>query len=114
MYRILQSLEREPSAAKASVVPQFQAEDKDMEDAKAKKVNVLSSIDSRDGENESSKALLKRTNPRKYLLYRPTFAQLHLYLSTSFKDIGENSAMLLYLSADGSKRAVKSDSTVLG
>jgi hypothetical protein len=55
-------------------------------------------------EEDSHIASQKRSNPRKYLLYRPTFAQLMLYIATCFKDINENSALLLYVSADGSKR----------
>jgi hypothetical protein len=53
---------------------------------------------------------LKRINPHKYLLYRPTFAQLYLYLATAFKDISESSAFLLYISADGAKKDFKSSS----
>ncbi|KAI9305559.1 hypothetical protein BJ944DRAFT_265025, partial [Cunninghamella echinulata] len=43
----------------------------------------------------------KRSNPHKYLLYRPTFSQLMVYIATAFKDTSDNSVMLLYISADG-------------
>ncbi|KAI8378542.1 hypothetical protein BD560DRAFT_389678 [Blakeslea trispora] len=43
----------------------------------------------------------KRSNPHKYLLYRPSLSQLLVYISTAFKDTGDHAALLLYLSADG-------------
>ncbi|OBZ90635.1 Protein SCAI [Choanephora cucurbitarum] len=43
----------------------------------------------------------KRSNPHKYLLYRPSLTQLLVYISTAFKDTGDHAALLLYLSADG-------------
>jgi hypothetical protein len=92
MYRMLQSLEREPSAplVKGSAEGEM-AEKHDVND-------------------ESSH--LKRSNPHKYLLYRPTFAQLYLYISTCFKDISDSSALLLYLSADGAKKDFKADAVL--
>lgn len=30
----------------------------------------------------------KRSNPHKYLLYRPTFSQFFVFLSTAFKVLG--------------------------
>ncbi|KAJ3024739.1 UNVERIFIED_CONTAM: hypothetical protein HDU68_007816 [Siphonaria sp. JEL0065] len=88
MYRMLQSLEREPTAnARGGGGMQPPS------DAMA--------VDGENGEGEKN---IKRTNPHKYLLYRPTLAQLLLYVATAYKDINENSALLLYVSADGSKR----------
>ncbi|KAL9544317.1 hypothetical protein MBANPS3_007693 [Mucor bainieri] len=49
----------------------------------------------------TSEKMLKRSNPHKYLLYRPSLSQLLVYISTAFKDTSDNSALLLYLSADG-------------
>ncbi|KAI8903767.1 protein SCAI [Gorgonomyces haynaldii] len=92
LYRILQSLEREPPLNAKANPQNIQAE-------------PMSSVDTKDIDEQGKS--VKRTNPKKYLLYRPTFAQMMLYLITSFKDLGDNSAMLLYLSADGSKRTVK-------
>ncbi|KAI8844538.1 protein SCAI [Chytriomyces cf. hyalinus JEL632] len=92
MYRMLQSLEREPSVSGkggAMAPPQHDAMAVDGEAGGAGDEKGVSS---------------KRSNPHKYLLYRPTLAQLTLYIATAFKDINENSALLLYLSADGSKR----------
>ena len=85
MYRMLQSLEREPSSNVTSEKPVGDGAEKSEEDSST-----------------------KRANPHKYLLYRPTFAQLYLYLTTAFKDISESSAFLLYISADGAKKDVKS------
>lgn len=114
MYRMLQSLERELMAFGGQGVqaPAAQAQkDEEMIDSSKPEKNILTSGgDSGDAEAH----LMSRTNPRKYLLYRPTFAQLLTYLSTAFKDLGENSAMLLYLSADGSKRAAHAEQSIFG
>ncbi|KAI8918066.1 protein SCAI [Entophlyctis helioformis] len=100
MYRMLQSLEREPSALPNQLKPAVPQGD------------PLTSTESRDGIDDADKSTAtRRTNPHKYLLYRPTFAQLSLYIATAFKDISENSALLMYLSADGAKRASKTDQT---
>ncbi|KAI9365464.1 protein SCAI [Zopfochytrium polystomum] len=91
MYRLLQSLEREPNTQGGRAVTSEPTEKKE------------DGVEGAEGDKNAS----RRTNPHKYLLYRPTFAQLFLYLSTAFKDINENSALLLYISADGSKRQAK-------
>ncbi|KAI8065378.1 uncharacterized protein B0P05DRAFT_589953 [Gilbertella persicaria] len=51
--------------------------------------------------NNANDKMNKRSNPHKYLLYKPSLSQLLVYISTAFKDTSENSALLLYLSADG-------------
>ena len=85
MYRVLQSLEREPNSKIDQVSSNLdQSEETDVENN------------------------LRRPNPHKYLLYRPTFAQLMVYICTAFKDVDENSALLIYLSADGAKSNVNS------
>ena len=85
MYRMLQSLEREPSSSLTTTKPAGESEKSEEDPAS------------------------KRANPHKYLLYRPTFAQLYLYLATAFKDISDSSAFMLYISADGAKKDIKSD-----
>lgn len=45
---------------------------------------------------------IKRENPHKYLLYKPTFGQLYVFLASGFKELPPNGVLLLYLSADGS------------
>jgi hypothetical protein len=44
---------------------------------------------------------VKRDNPHKYLLYKPTFSQFFVFLSSGFKELPANGVLLLYLSADG-------------
>lgn len=70
MYRMLQSLEREPTVMTKAAA------------------------------NDESVPKAKRSQPHKYLLYKPTFYQLLVYLATAFKDIAGNGALLLYISAD--------------
>ena len=103
MYRMLQSLEREP------IQPTSTSTSTTMNGTNAN--TTVGGATGATGEEESIPN--KRTNPHKYLLYRPTFAQLYLYISTCFKDINDQSALLLYLSADGAKKSFKSDSPVL-
>jgi hypothetical protein len=43
----------------------------------------------------------KRRNPHKYLLYRPTSAQLLMFIATAMKELHDGRAMLIYISADG-------------
>ncbi|XP_053214724.1 protein SCAI-like [Panonychus citri] len=43
----------------------------------------------------------KRENLHKYLLFRPTFSQLFVFLASGFKELPRNGVLLLYLSADG-------------
>ncbi|KAJ8286429.1 hypothetical protein GJAV_G00039170 [Gymnothorax javanicus] len=75
MFRILQTLEREPV--------------------------TLATLNTKPGTLDPSAKLAKRENPHKYLLYRPTFSQLYAFLSASFKELPANTVLLLYLSASG-------------
>ncbi|XP_049829971.1 protein SCAI isoform X2 [Schistocerca gregaria] len=50
---------------------------------------------------------MKRENPHKYLLYKPTFSQIMVFLSSGFKELPPNGALLLYISADGCFSSVK-------
>ncbi|XP_072045111.1 protein SCAI-like isoform X2 [Amphiura filiformis] len=74
MYRMLQTLEREPTSLDTNSTPP----------------------------NDNSDKPIKRENPHKYLLYKPTFGQFYAFLSAGFKELPPNAALLLYLSADGS------------
>ncbi|XP_012527343.1 protein SCAI [Monomorium pharaonis] len=49
----------------------------------------------------------RRDNPHKYLLYRPTYSQVQVFLASGFKELPANGALLLYLSADGCFSTVK-------
>lgn len=40
-------------------------------------------------------------NPHKYLLYKPSFAQLIAFLAAAFKELPANGVLLLYISAEG-------------
>ncbi|KAG0298896.1 hypothetical protein BGZ96_004203 [Linnemannia gamsii] len=116
MYRILQSLERETSLIKgtpdgvakeavtsavAAAVSGANATDSGANPT-IKEESVEETISNQRRTTEKSP---KRSNPHKYLLYRPTLSQLMVYLATAFKEVSGDSAMLIYLSADGSKRS---------
>ncbi|KAJ3035830.1 hypothetical protein HDV00_003365 [Rhizophlyctis rosea] len=103
MYRILQSLEREPTNQTGGIRPPSDqpplSEKKEGEGAAEDGATTAGGA--------GDKSTTRRSNPQKYLLYRPTFAQLMLFVATAFKDMSDASAMLLYLSADGSKHVPK-------
>nr|XP_039269653.1 protein SCAI-like [Styela clava] len=80
MFRMIQVLERKPVSPKDS-----QKNDKTIPT------------------NENGKTQLKRDNPHKYLLYRPTFYQLFTFVSTAVKELPPGQALLLYISAHGTK-----------
>ncbi|XP_077594157.1 protein SCAI [Stigmatopora nigra] len=83
MFRMLQTLEREPAN--------------------------LATQTSKQGILEPSEKPAKRENPHKYLLYKPTFSQLFTFLSASFKELPANSVLLVYLSATGVFPSIHSD-----
>ncbi|GAN04857.1 protein SCAI-like isoform X2 [Mucor ambiguus] len=133
MYRMLQSLEREPfvlhpSVAAATKNKSTETSDKTKEASNDDQGNTAAAgtttaattaaTSSAAGNTSrpagasanthsashiqtTSEKMLKRSNPHKYLLYRPSLSQLLVYISTAFKDTSDNSALLLYLSADG-------------
>ncbi|XP_042235798.1 protein SCAI-like isoform X5 [Homarus americanus] len=84
MFRMLQTLEREPQEDVAQIYDASPAPNK---------------IPFENG--DASGRTLKRENPHKYLLYKPTFSQLMVFLASGFKELPANGAMLLYISADG-------------
>ncbi|KAG1121359.1 hypothetical protein G6F42_012505 [Rhizopus arrhizus] len=137
MYRMLQSLEREPfvlhpSVAAATKNKSTETSDKTKEASKDDQSNTTAGTTATTAAaaatatatssatantsrpvgtsthtysashiQTTSEKVLKRSNPHKYLLYRPSLSQLLVYISTAFKDTSDNSALLLYLSADG-------------
>ncbi|KXS17566.1 hypothetical protein M427DRAFT_54500 [Gonapodya prolifera JEL478] len=114
MYRMLQSLEREPANSRAQVPGVSYLNNssaKDGRDATGPSAHSFSNIAKDEGPTEEAGDARAPRNPHKYLLYRPTLSQLMLYIATAFKEINENTAMLIYLSADGAKRTNKSDTT---
>ena len=88
MFRMLQVLEREPQN-------EMMGQMYDASPAGGR------SFLNENGERTSSSAGYKRENPHKYLLYRPTFSQLFVFLASGFKELPANGVLLLYLSADG-------------
>lgn len=112
MYRMLQSLEREPFnihpsttvTKKSTDMNQIEKkegtiskEDQNTMNSNTKPTGVNTSIHLNGSIDRSN----KKSNPHKYLLYRPSLSQLMVYISTAFKDTSDGSALLLYLSADG-------------
>lgn len=49
----------------------------------------------------------RRDNPHKYLLYKPTYSQVQVFLASGFRELPANGALLLYLSADGCFSSMK-------
>jgi hypothetical protein len=107
MYRMLQSLEREPFIAHPKnnhVKPNNDTNDKKELAGKeeyAAKPSTTTSAKIPSAPADKAGGNKRSMNPHKYLLYRPSLSQLLVYISTAFKDTSENSALLLYLSADG-------------
>jgi len=84
MFRMLQALEREP------------------EDAPSRTLATFTEISDDDREtNEIERASSKRPNPHKYLLYKPTLSQLHVFLACGVKELPNSGVMLVYVSGDG-------------
>ncbi|KAJ9084234.1 hypothetical protein DSO57_1026566 [Entomophthora muscae] len=52
--------------------------------------------------------------PNKHMLFRPTLGQLLIYIANAYKEITENSALLLYLSAEGVKASPAEGGATLG
>ena len=87
MFRMLQTLEREPQDDMSQVY--------DRSPAPAPMRVPL--------ENGSGNGVTRpRENPHKYLLYKPTLPQLLVFLASGYKELPPNGALLLYISADGS------------
>ncbi|KAF9572220.1 hypothetical protein EC968_010158 [Mortierella alpina] len=127
VYRILQSLERETSQIRGSSEPPTKdtvtsAVAAAVAGGAAAENNLASAPIKDEPAEESSIAQRrnatekgsKRTNPHKYLLYRPTLSQLMVYLATAFKEVSSDSALLIYLSADGLKRTAPDNSGTKG
>ncbi|KAG0362186.1 hypothetical protein BGZ54_008739 [Gamsiella multidivaricata] len=125
MYRILQSLEREtsqirgtadgagkdtvPSAVVSAVAAGAASDINSPNPSIKEEPNEESTIAQRRADK-----LTKRPNPHKYLLYRPALSQLMVFLATAFREVSNDSALLIYLSADGSKRPVPDHSGTKG
>ncbi|KAF8979128.1 hypothetical protein BGZ46_005773 [Entomortierella lignicola] len=113
MYRILQSLERETSQIRSSSdVSKDTSSNAAAAGATASSNDNSTNMPIKEEPTEDQSITVrrntekgtKRLNPHKYLLYRPTLSQLMMYLATAFKEVSSDSALLIYLSADGSKK----------
>lgn len=74
MFRMLQLLEREPTSA----------EKQNSDNNEEKKDNM---VEDQSNDKSNEKNSMRRINPHKYLLHRPSFGQLMLYITTAFKVI---------------------------
>jgi hypothetical protein len=94
MYRMLQSLEREPLMGKnsgGSLAALAQAPRPTAGEPKQPtSIDVTGTGGDKNdgGDRQEDPKALRRSNPHKYLLYRPNFNQLQLYLTTAFKVSG--------------------------
>lgn len=91
MFRMLQTLEREP-----------RDDPNHLHDA-----SPAGRMPFRPGPYPVENGVPRRDNPHKYLLYKPTYSQVQVFLASGFKELPTNGALLLYLSADGSFSTVK-------
>ncbi|XP_023248332.1 protein SCAI [Copidosoma floridanum] len=91
MFRMLQTLEREP-----------RDDPNHLHDA-----SPAGRMPFRPGPYPMENGAPRRDNPHKYLLYKPTYSQILVFLASGFKELPANGALLLYLSADGCFSSVK-------
>ncbi|CAH0386672.1 unnamed protein product [Bemisia tabaci] len=104
MFRMLQTFEREPQDEynhiyDSSPAPSRVPFDKSYSVSSTKGsagYPVMSSC------HENGDRPHKRENPHKYLLYKPTFSDVMVFLASGFKELPSNGALLLYISADAS------------
>ncbi|XP_034232212.1 protein SCAI [Thrips palmi] len=98
MFRMLQTLEREPQDEFNHIYDSSPAPGRSSFD----KYSMPGKMPHENGDGSTMTGRpLRRENPHKYLLYKPTFSQVIMFLSSGFKELPLNGAMLLYLSADG-------------
>ncbi|KAF9974234.1 hypothetical protein BGZ73_002420 [Actinomortierella ambigua] len=129
MYRMLQSLERESTVPRAA--QEFPPKDAVASAVSAAMANASSGGGLADPANttvikeepneegatpqrRTTERMIRRSNPHKYLLYRPAFSQLMVYLATAFKELSNDAALLIYISADGSKKTAPETAGVKG
>ncbi|EEB18750.1 conserved hypothetical protein [Pediculus humanus corporis] len=105
MFRMLQTLEREPQEDFNHIYDATPAPGR----ISFEKNYSMSSNKSGGGMYQNQMGLChengerpaKRENPHKYLLYKPTFSQVMVFLASGFKELPANGALLMYISADG-------------
>eukprot|EP00095_Tigriopus_kingsejongensis_P009832 maker-scaffold21_size687808-snap-gene-1.16 protein:Tk09832 transcript:maker-scaffold21_size687808-snap-gene-1.16-mRNA-1 annotation:"hypothetical protein TcasGA2_TC003262" len=82
MFRMLQTLEREPQEEFAQIYD-------------------VSPAPGRSPFENGSGMGLKRENPHKYLLYKPTVAQFLIFMASGHRELPSNGALMLFISGDG-------------
>lgn len=121
MYRILQVLEREPNEQQLYNQQQQQLNN-------SPNHQIYASCGGNNQSQTKSFTMLSRPSfnnqqnlpgglkgsPHKYLLFKPSFSQLFLFLASGFKELPQNGVLLLYLSADGSFGHMITDSDETG
>ncbi|KAM7355738.1 protein SCAI isoform 1-T1 [Cochliomyia hominivorax] len=97
MFRMLQTLEREPTETTHPMSASHGLHGHDASPA-ASRIPPYGVPGSK-GYLENSRHY--RDNPHKYLLYKPSISQLLVFLASGFKELPPGGALLLYMSADG-------------
>jgi hypothetical protein len=97
MYRMMYCLEREPIAKTDPLSPSASSSGQTGQSSQGV------------GTPRSKRPAL--TNPKKYLLYRPTVSQVLLYLASAQRELYDNGVLLLYISADGEESKGENGST---
>lgn len=115
MYRLLQILEREPneqqlqqqssigsgSRQQINISPNHQpyGSSSQQQQQQTKSFNLLARPNFGGAGGQQAQGI--KGSPHKYLLFRPSFSQLLLFLVSGFKELPQNGVLLLYVSADG-------------
>lgn len=99
MFRMLQTLEREPSEAGHMHASIYMQGGIPHDSSPATKLPFSEQCSK--GYLENGEKRHYRDNPHKYLLYKPSISQLLVFLSSGFKELPPGGALLLYMSADG-------------
>lgn len=87
MFRMLQTLEREPQE---DLTHMYDASPAGLPGSRLPPM-----------ENGSGGVGLKRDNPHKYLLYKPTVSQFTVFMASGQKELPANGALMLFISGDG-------------
>ena len=98
MFRMLQTLEREPQEDMISQLYDASPAPGKLASAGG---NPLENGAAIGGAGSGGGMGLKRENPHKYLLYKPTVSQFSVFLASGQKELPANGALMLYISGDG-------------
>lgn len=105
MFRMLQTMEREPQEDMAQLYDTSPSTTRmpfvghhQCTQIKRETLDCLFSQ-----ENGGSNVTMKRENPHKYLLYKPTMSQFLIFLASGLRELPANGAMMIYVSGEGCK-----------